>query len=165
MDKDDMLRVRVPSSTKSNFEQIAEKLGRTPSVLHRELIEKFVNSNLDSLPERVLVYISRPEGYHEGVWTVLIKLRNPQEAFFYDSAIPFTLPQFEQRRLTSDKGYGTVVGVPGGESVLGGNFIDGEWRGHLYSNGLKETANPTSSHEIQKKLTDHVSALLDKFKE
>lgn len=164
MDKDDLLRARVPSATKANFEKIAESAGRNPSELLRDLVHEYVAANIHRLPDRVVVHIGKPRDYQPGAWTVLIKLRDPNEGIWLDHPISFALPELKLRRLASDKDYGTVVGLPDFSGYTsGGIFLNGVWRGHLYSNGIPEDENPTTIEEVRQRLRDDVTSLLDRF--
>ena len=169
MEKSDLLRARVTPRLKADFEEICKTFGnKPPAEMMREVMEAFVQSNMERLGNRVVVHISRPEGYNFGAWRVFIKLRTPEEATWNGSPVPFSLPNFEKRRLVSDDDYKAVVGVTNQEHFveyqMGGVFIRGEWRGHLYSNGVEENLNPTTIEEVQSKLEKHIATHLDKFK-
>jgi hypothetical protein len=170
MEKTDLFRVRVSPRIKADFEEICKTFGnKPPADMLREIVGTFVQSNLSRLSDRVVVYISRPDGYDFGAWRVFIKLRNPEEATWCGSSVPFSLPtSFKKRRLASDSEYQSVVGVLNEKTFveyeMGGVFINGEWRGHLYSNGVEEGKNPTTIDEVKSGLVDHISKHLDKFK-
>ncbi len=40
--------------------------------------------------------------------------------------------------------------------LWGGEFVNGEWRGHLYSNGCPEVENPTSIEMVREALANTV---------
>jgi hypothetical protein len=169
MEKTDLLRVRVTSKLKTDFEAVCATFGnKAPADMLREIVADFVQSNIGRLGDRVVVHISRPEGYDFGAWRVFIKLRNPEDATWNGSSVPFALPKFEKRRLASDDEYKAVVGVPNKDHFvdyeMGGVFNGGEWRGHLYSNGIEETQNPTTINRVQTGLVEYITAHLDKFK-
>jgi hypothetical protein len=169
MEKSEILRTRVTQKLKRDFEEICKAYGnKPPAEMLREVVETFVQSNFDRLNDRVVVQISRPEGYMFGAWRVVIKLRNPEDATWKGSAIPFNLPKFEKRNLTSDIEFQSVVGVPNNENFvnyeLGGTFIAGEWRGHLYTNGVEEQDNLMTIDQVQSKLVDYITKHLDRFK-
>jgi hypothetical protein len=169
MEKNELLRARVTPKLKKDFEDICKTYGnKPPAEMLREVVEIFVQSNLSRLGDRILVHIYRPEGYDFGAWRVFVKLRNPDEATWFGSSVPFVLPGFEKRRLASDDEYRSIVGVQNKENFvnyeLGGVFIEGEWRGHLYSNGIKEQENPTTIDEVRAGLVDHIAKHLDRFK-
>lgn len=166
MDKTDLLRVRVTPRLKTDFEEICKTFGDKSSAdMLRELVAQFVQANMNRLGDRVVVYISRPEGYDSGAWRVFIKLRDPEEAVWHGKSVPFPLPKIEKRRLLSDEEYRSIVGLANlGGYELGGVFINGEWRGHLYTNGVAEVSNPVPIDKVRTILVDHVSNYLDKFK-
>lgn len=168
MEKASFLRARVSDRLKQDFEDICKVLGnKQPTVQLRELVEQFVREKSDQLDDRIIVHIYRPDGYDLGAWRVLITLRNPEEGLWCGKPIPFALPTLEKRRLDSDKEYQSIVGVPSKEHFvgygMGGSFINGEWRGHLYSNGIAEKDNPTSIEEVRILLVNVINSLLDKF--
>lgn len=170
MEKSELLRVRVTPKMKGDFEAICKNLGDIqPADKLRELVEAFVDAHIDSLGDRVAVHISKPHGYDPGAWQVFIKLRDKEESIWHGSSIPFPLPDtFKKRRLSSDREYQAVVGVAISKGFnqyeMGGVFVNGEWRGHLYSNGIEEGQNPTSIEEVKAGLVAHISRHLDKFK-
>jgi len=166
MEKTELLRVRISPRLKADFEEICKTYGNEhPADMLREIVDSFVRSNLDRLSDRVVVHISRPEGYNLGAWRVFVKLRNPDEAIWLGKSVPFPLPKLEKRRLSADDEYRAVVGRPGFAGYeLGGVFINGEWRGHLYSNGVEEQQNPTTIPEVQAALIEHITEHLNRFK-
>ncbi|MYM32084.1 hypothetical protein GTP58_27505 [Duganella sp. CY15W] len=166
MEKTELLRVRVSPRLKADFEEICKTFGNEhPADMLREIVDSFVKLNLDRLGDRVVVHISKPEGYDPGAWRVFVKLRNPDEAIWMGSIVPFRFPQLDKRRLHSDDEYRAVVGLPDFSGYeLGGVFFNGEWRGHLYSNGIEEDQNPTPIDQVKESLRSHITAHLDKFK-
>jgi len=161
-DKSEFLRARVSKQTKSVFEDICAELGKTATEQLREIIEAFVRREYGRLRDRVTVHIYRPAGYDLGAWRVTIKLRNPDEATWGGAAVPFALPNLPKRRISSDPEY-TAVLFRGDQLDLGGKFVKGEWRGHLYSNGCPESENPTSVDTVREALASTIDTLVTRF--
>lgn len=168
MEKNDFLRARVTPKLREDFEAICKTFDMTAADVLRDLVDRYVQENLSRLGDRILVNISRPTGYDLGAYRVLIKLRRPEEALYNRQPVPFKLPEFEKRRLASDDEYRAVVGVPHDADFvkyeMGGVFLNGEWRGHLYTNGIEEKKNPTSIEKVRSVLVDTLSQHFDRFK-
>ena len=165
MEKAAFMKTRVTETLKAEFDDIAREYGKLPTVLLREIIEEFVHRNYPKLSDRIRVRIHKPEDYNLGAWRVTIKLRKPSEALWRGTPIPFELPpNLPKRRLASDPEYlAVVVSRDTQEQILGGRFIDGEWRGHLYSNGCPEPENPTSIEAVEQALIKTIEELLTRF--
>jgi len=150
-DKSEFLRARVSKQTKSEFEDICAELGKTATEQLREIIEAFVRREYGRLRDRVTVHIYHPAGYDPEAWRVTIKLRNPDEATWRGAAVPFALPNLQKRRISSDPEYMAVLFSGNDQPDLGGKFVKGEWRGHLYSNGCLESENRLPSTRFEKR--------------
>jgi hypothetical protein len=95
----------------------------------------------------------------------MMLLKDPSESFWGGNPIPFELPELENRRISSDKEFESLV-VRNGEYKLGGVFDSvGRWCGHVYSNGVFEQDNPTPIESVRTELRKTVTALFDKFKD
>lgn len=167
-EKTTVVQVRVSEKLKKELDDICNKLGKKqPSVQVRELIEQFVKDHYGSLEDRLIIHIYRPEGYDNGAWRIAMSLRDPAESYWMGASIPFRLPQLAKRRISSDKGFEAVIGVPHDTDFvnyeLGGVFIDGKWFGHIYSNGCPEKDNPTTIEEARIALYQSITELFDKF--
>lgn len=167
-EKSTVIQVRLSEKLKQDLDDICKTVGnKQPSVQVRELIEQFVLDHYEYLKDRLVVHIYRPEGYDFGAWRVAMVLRNPEESCWSGSQIPFRLPKYPNRRLSSDKGYEALVGVPDEKDFvnyeMGGVFVHGKWFGHLYLNGCSEEDNPTPIEQIRDELHQSVTELFDKF--
>ena len=163
-DLTEYLRTRVSKQMKNDFDQICRGLGKTPTEQLRELADAFVKREYGRLSDRISVHISRPHGYDLGAWRALIRLRDPAEMTWGGAAIPFAFPPLPKRLVRSDPEYQAVVYHPEThEPALGGKFIDGEWRGHLYSNGCPEPENPTSIEEARAAITSTIEQIIRRF--
>lgn len=159
----EFLRTRVSETTKRDFEDICQTLGKTSTEQIRELVEAFVRREFGILSDRVSVHIYQPQRYGDGAWRIIIKLRNPAEMMWGGAVIPFNLPELKKRRLISDPEYLAVVTKQDGQPDLGGKFDRGEWRGHVYSNGCPESENPTSIEEVRTALHDTIVSIIQRF--
>jgi hypothetical protein len=162
MEKAAFMKTRVTETLKAEFDDIAREYGKLPTVLLREVIEEFVHHNYHKLSDRIRVRIHKPEDYKPGAWRVTIKLRKPSEALWGGAHIPFEMPDLPKRRFASDPEYRAVV-ISRDTHTHGGRFIDGEWRGHLYSNGCPESENPTSIEAVEQALIKTIEELLTRF--
>ena len=57
---------------------------------------------------------------------------------------------------SDDPGYVAITYGPNHMPALRGKFVNGEWRGHLYSNGYREVENPTSIEMVREALANTV---------
>lgn len=162
MEKDAIIKARISSSTKADFEAICQEIGVQPTTKARELIEAFVKSEYGRLSDRLTVHIHRPSGYDYGAWRVKMQLRDPSEMQFLGASVPFPLPELPKRRVASDDGYLSVLWNEKGGVTHGGQFIDGVWKGHLYTNGIEEDRNPTNIDDVKVALYETVMALIDR---
>ncbi len=162
MEKDAIVKARISSATKGDFEDICQELGVQPTTKVRELIEAFVKEEYGRLSDRLTIHIYKPSHYDYGAWCVKMKLRNPLEMQFQGIPVPFHLPELPKRRLNPKEGYLSVVALPNGEFTIGGQFVDGVWEGHLYSNGSEEGQNPTPVEEVQSALYENVIKVMDR---
>lgn len=168
MEKNEFLRARVTPRVRQDFEAICKTFDMTAADVLRDIVDQYVQENIARLGDRIVVSISRPTGYELGAYRVFIKLRCPEEASYHGTPIPFPLPCWETRRLASDEEYRAVVGTPDKKEFvkydLGGAFINGEWRGHLYTNGIEEKKNPITIDEVKFKLEETLGMHFDRFK-
>ncbi|ABC90773.1 hypothetical protein RHE_CH01988 [Rhizobium etli CFN 42] len=161
-EKTEIIRARIDKATKADFEAIATSFDKTPSDQLRELIEEFIGKYADRIDDRVVVHIYQPAKYDYGAWRVTVKLRNPGEGLWHGSEIPFPLPELPKRRIASDPEYVAIV-VRNNEIDLGGKFVLGEWRGHIYTNGVPENENPTPLEMVKEELWRTVIEIIDRF--
>lgn len=162
MEKDAIIKARISSGTKADFESICQEIGVQPTTKARELIEAFVKEEYGRLTDRLTVHVYRPSGYDYGAWRVKMQLRDPLEMQFYGTPVPFHLPDLPKRRLASNEGYLSVLNTGTGEFTLGGQFVNGVWEGHLYSNGVEEDRNPTPVEDVQAALYEVVIKVMDR---
>lgn len=164
MEKDSFIKARLSAATKRDFEAICQTLGVLPTTKTRELLEAFVQREYGRLEDRVTVHIHHPSDYSLGAWRVKMRLRDPGAMSWQDSPVPFAFPNLPKRRLHPDEGYLAVVQRAGsGELGIGGQFLDGIWEGHLYSNGIDEESNPTSIEDVRAALHDTIAAIIDRI--
>jgi hypothetical protein len=90
------------------------------------------------------VTIYRPKGYQEGAWRAEVVLDAAEHQHIDRLPVPFKIPSLTARSIIADKGYAVAVPLPINGAELQGVFINGHWEGHVYSNGVEETNNPTS---------------------
>lgn len=168
MEKNDLLRVRVTPRLREDFEAICKTFDMTAADVLRDIVDRYVQENLPRLGDRIVINISRPTGYDLGAYRVFIKLRFPEEASYNGKPIPFRLPELKMRRMASDDEYRSIVGVPDAKQFvkyeMGGVFINGEWRGHLYTNGIEEKQNPTPIEVVKSVLVESLAEHFDRFK-
>src|SRR5271166_2544660 len=135
----EFIRARVSRRTKDDFDEICRELGKTPTEQMRELLEAFVRAEYGRLRDRLNVHIYHPADYAPEAWRVTMKLRDPTEMTWAGAPIPFPMPTVPMRLVASDDpGYVAITYGPNHMPALGGKFVNGEWRGHLYSNGCPE---------------------------
>ncbi len=56
-----------------------------------------------------------------------------------------------------------VIVKEGGDCRLGGKFVDGVWKGDLYSNGCPEAENPTAVEVVRSELLRIVTEQISRF--
>lgn len=151
-DKSDFLRARVSREMKAAFEKYAAALGKTPTEQLREMIDQFIRNEAVRTKQDVVVSITRPPGYDLGAWLVRIKVQDPNAVTWQGRPFGFQLPELPKRRIQSDPTYLAPILAAGGEIKLGGHFIDGLWRGHIYTNGIEEGRNPTPLEVVRDEL-------------
>jgi hypothetical protein len=81
----------------------------------------------------------RPEGYDLGAWKVDASLGPQAKSWLGGMDLLFQLPALPGRLCRADKDYYRAIG-----DELWGCFVDGEWHGHLYTNGVSEAQNQTT---------------------
>ena len=67
------------------------------------------------------------------------------------SNLTFKLPELQKRLFISEKEYRTA----GSEGLLG-MFVNGHWKGDVYTNGIEENKNPTSVDDFRRAFIDSV---------
>ena len=158
------LRTRVSRQMKNDFDEICRELGKTPTEQLRELADAFVKREYSRLKDRISVHLWRPAGYDYGAWRATIRLRDPVEMTWGGAAIPFVFPALPKRLIKSDPEYQAVVYDPAThQPSLGGKFVNGEWRGHLYSNGCPEPESPTSIEDAREAITSTIEEVIHRF--
>jgi len=162
-DLSEYLRTRVSKRLKSDFDEICQELGKTPTEQLRELADAFVKREYGRLTDRINVHIFKPAGYEPEAWRVTIKLRDPAEMTWNGAPIPFGFPTLLNRRVHSDPEYLAVLPSGAYETSLGGKFVGGEWRGHLHSNGCPEAENPTPIDEVRTALKSRIEQSIARF--
>jgi hypothetical protein len=165
MDKDEILRARVPQDLKFRFERICQAAGKTPAAQLRELVETFVANRYDDVEAPIHIDIHRPEKYEYGAWCVVIRLRDSSAMNWDGSFIPFLLPELPGRLFVmAEEQYRAVVISPHtNEPTFGGKFVNGEWRADLYTNGFPENLNPTSVENVRESLRTTIATIIEKF--
>ena len=99
----------------------------------------------------VLCEIYQADGYDVGAWRLEAKL-NPQFVTkMSGSNLTFKLPELQKRLFISEKEYRTA----GSEGLLG-MFVNGHWKGDVYTNGIEENKNPTSVDDFRRAFIDSV---------
>lgn len=89
---------------------------------------------------RCRIYGPDQYGYMPGAWRVELELPTDAMQLVSRELVAFALPTRDEapmRLLTADEGFRY-----GGSHH--GQFVGGRWHGHLYSNGIAESSNPTS---------------------
>ncbi len=149
MEKSEFLKVRVPQLLKEQIDEIAAAMGRSVSDLVREHLDKLVTEHQILLnQQRVTVAITKPQGYQDGAWKAVVRLKRPEEAVVFGDPLGFFLPDLPRRRVHPDKGYAAALPKTQ-DYVLGGRLVNGVWEGHIYSNGCAEEDNPTPIEDVQ----------------
>ncbi|MFV8598624.1 type II toxin-antitoxin system RelB/DinJ family antitoxin [Ralstonia pseudosolanacearum] len=160
--KEPVLRARVDEHTKAQFEAICQQFGETTSERMRRLVEDFVRAHADTLG-LVDVRIERPAGYDWGAWRVIAALRFPEQGQWNHAPVVFQFPELPQRRFSPDPEYGAAVLPPNGAPFIGGHFMDGVWRGHVYSNGIAEDQNPVKIDAVKDALKQTIESTLKRY--
>lgn len=109
----------------------------------------------------VQCWIFRPDGYDEGAWRVHLSLGYAARASLAalgGSTCDFDIPQHPQRLFHADRGF--LYDLNPDKGVFKGKFVDGRWSGDLYSNGVREAANPVPIAELRAGLIQNVNAAL-----
>ncbi|ONX50553.1 hypothetical protein, partial [Burkholderia cenocepacia] len=83
--------------------------------------------------------IFRPDGYVAGAWRVQVSLGAAARAERANSTLVFDLPRHSQRHFQVDKGF--LFDLNPTDGVMKGVFVNDEWSGDVYSNGVDETKN------------------------
>jgi len=124
---------------------IPEDLKSTVLQKIESLTHKLVNCNIE-----------RPEGYDLGAWTIEASLGQKIIDLLNGSQLVFALPSLPNRLCRPDKGY-----YHANSDGLQGCFVDGKWRGHLYSNGIEEYENPTQIDAFRAVFIQNVMKILE----
>jgi hypothetical protein len=107
------------------------------------------------------VTIYRPNGYQNGAWRAEVELGADEHKHIDSLPVPFKMPILEARNIIADKGYAVAVPLPDDGAELQGVFVNGRWEGHVYTNGVEETQNPTSVQAVADSLKAAVDAAVD----
>lgn len=114
------------------------------------------------------IEIIQPSDYQCGAWQVTVTLTDEEKNYFKKCPLPFPLPSLPNRLIVWDKDYVMAVAEEK-KTVLKAKFVDGVWRGHVYSSGLGENDNPTSidvvKQEIEKAVSETIIAIKEICKE
>lgn len=161
MDLSETLKTRVPIKLRIEFEAVCKAVGVLPSAKMRELIEAYARKHRDLLGEDVIIEITRPKGYDHGAFSVFTKLRDPDAMNINGDPIPFHIPDLPNRIMYAEQGYTAVV-FNGNQPEIGGRFVNGEWRGRLYTNGIPEDENPTTVKAVAEALRINIMSRLNR---
>lgn len=93
---------------------------------------------------------------------IIVKLRDPSELTRSGMSVTFPLPDLPGRLLVIDPEYRVAVVPNSGDPVLGAQFVKGELRANLYSNGIPEADNRTSIDTVREVLTSTVLSLIER---
>jgi len=108
------------------------------------------------------IEIIQPVAYQYGAWQITVTLNVEEKNYFEKYPLPFCLPALPNRLIVWDQDYIMAVAEKE-EPVLKAKFVDGVWRGRLYSNGIAEDNNPTSidvvKQAIEKAVSENISAI------
>lgn len=164
MEKSSILKARVTDTLHGEFISICDAVGRTPTSVLRELIDRHVAANRNLLEDEVKISLVRPRDYDYGAWHARISLGASAAMEFKGAPIPFRIPQLPARRIHPDRGYCVAASDWDGNGPgLDGIFVDGIWEGDIYSNGIHEDENPTSIETVKSALkasvTERISIL------
>jgi hypothetical protein len=162
VDNDSILNIRIPSGLKGRFESTCAVVGQPASAVIRSIVIAWLRDNESLSQDDVHVTVFKPDEYQAGAWQFSIGLIKQPPGTYSDIPIPFSLPDLPKRHILSDKGFRAVVLKDGG-AQLGGQLVNGVWRGHVYSNGCAESENPTSLQTVRKALKRAVLETLRRF--
>lgn len=104
---------------------------------------------------RCLIY--RPDRYDEGAWRIDMSLGPAFYSAVSSLDISFRIPQLPERRFDVRPPY--LWNLDPAKGVHDGRFVNGQWRCHMYSNGVPEASNVTPVHEVYRQLIESVSAV------
>ncbi|WP_458062231.1 hypothetical protein [Paraburkholderia strydomiana] len=110
-----------------------------------------------AIDPRVRCSIFRPKQYSDRASRVRLSLGPVARAKLSNSTLVFDLPQHAQRLFVAEKGFLFDINPP---KVLRGKFVDGEWMGDLYSNGVSEAENKLPLDELRAILIRNVNTAL-----
>jgi len=119
--------------------------GELETVVLREI------DNIKKDVDAVSIEIGKGDDYDPGAWTIKAKLSEQMVKSIGNEKVIFTLPDLLNRFCRPDKNYSAVRG-----NVICGQFINGMWEGHLYSNGISEDKNPTDLGSFKETLTKYI---------
>ena len=125
-----------------------------PGELEGTLFQKI--ENIKRAGSLVSCEIYQPKDYDFGAWKIKMSLDHNLLHQSGLSDLTFDLPKFSSRECYAEDGFKKFEG-----NGLKGLFVDGEWRGDLYSNGIPEEENPIKIEVVKEKLIQNV---LKKFK-
>jgi hypothetical protein len=96
---------------------------------------------LPAVSNGVRCRIYQPDAYVRGAWRVEVELPSAALNVLGGSGLSFPVRDLPARRLHGDDGFRYA-------SPSGGQFVDGLWRAHLYTNGVSEEDNRTSLSRV-----------------
>lgn len=111
-----------------------------------EEMQSVVRREIDRLDQSAMVVceINRPDEYDYGAWRVVVKLHPDVLKRLAGALLVFSLPTLPKRMCHPEKGYVRAI-----EGEQRGCFVNGEWLGDIYSNGVHEDENPTKIEAIR----------------
>lgn len=155
-DRSEFLRTRVSAAEKKNFEEVCAAVGSNPAEQLRKYVTEFVNAHAEHLSEQFTVHVFKPEDsnppYDPGAWKVIVRLKY----LVVNHPILFRIPKLENRIIHSDPGYFAAWPSELGHHEICGLLNNGIWTGHIYSNGISESDNPTSIEIVREKLVKEI---------
>jgi len=106
----------------------------------------------------VRCWIFRPDGYDDRAWRVHLSLGAAARAALGHSRLVFDIPQHSQRLFHADRGF--LFDLNPEKRVFKGKFVDSEWCGDLYSNGVRESANEVPIADLRATLLYNINVAL-----
>lgn len=111
-------------------------------------LEKDMRQTIRAIAESrsvVLCEVYQADGYQLGAWRLEAKLHPVFVKKLSGQSLTFNLPEIPKRLFISEKEYRTA----GPEGLLG-MFVNGQWKGDVYSNGINENENPSSVDDFRR---------------
>ncbi|WP_215780000.1 hypothetical protein [Paludibacterium sp. B53371] len=109
---------------------------------------------LPSLPTKVRCAIFKPDNYEAGrAWRVEMRLPENVLKLWHNSTFSFELPRMEKWLIQTTAEYRH-------NGIDDGRFVDGVWRGDLYSNGVPEKENLIRLAQVKRRLLKNVDDVI-----